>query len=251
MEATATETNQTETQTETAPETVTDTPAAPQTESFDPSKIAPEVKAHFEKEYSTKYADYEPSKQAAAELNRIKNDPAFQEWLQNRNAPQKPNPFEITDDQFTAALTDKAQFTKLVQDAAKHLLANEVKPQLEQTQAHFQFEAKKTELNGVVQKFPDFKDLDKRGLIEPIIRKYPNIGFEDAYWIAKKATYAEDVAKAARGQVDSRKGATVERPNNAPSKNKTVTKVADRSELMERVAQDIREGREPGEYDYD
>lgn len=255
MEATATDTNQPAAQTETAPETVTETPAPEtaqtQPEAFDPAKIDPKVKEHFEKEYSTKYQDYEPSKRAAQELERIKGDPAFQEWLQNRNAPAKPSPFEITDDQFTAALTDKAQFTKLVQDAAKHLLQNEVQPKLAQTEQHFAFEAKKNELNATVLKFPDFKDLDKRGLIEPIIRKYGNISFEDAYWIAKKATYAEDVAKAARGQVDSRKGASVERPNNAPSKTQTVTKVADRAELMERVAQDIREGREPGNYDYD
>lgn len=218
---------------------------------FDPSKVDPKVKEHFEKEYSTKYADYEQSKRAAQEFNMVRNDPRFQQWVQSLNAPPAPKAFEITDDQFTAALTDKQQFTKLVQDAAKHLVDQQIGPKLQQTDNHFQFEAKKTELNGVVQKYPDFKDLDKRGLIEPIIRKYPNVSFEDAYWMAKQHTFKEDVAKAARGQVTERKGATTERPNNAPSARRNVVKVADRLEAMERAAEDFRAGREVAEYEYD
>lgn len=236
-----------------APEVV-ETPAPEtqsQPEAFDPSKIDARTREYFEKESSTKYADYEPSRKAAQELNQIKNDPGFQQWLQDRNAPKVQAPFELTDDQFTAALTDKAQFAKLVQDAAKHLLQTEVVPKLAQTDQHFQFESKKNELNATIQKFPDFKDLDKRGLIEPIIRKYPNVGFEDAYWMAKQHTFKEDVAKAARGQVNDRKTSGVEKPNNAPSSSRNVVKVADRLEAMERAADDFRAGREVAEYEYD
>jgi hypothetical protein len=241
----------------------TETPAAPVVEAFDPAKIDPKVREYFEKETSTKYQDYEPSKKAAQELNAIKNDPEFQKWIMSRNAPPPPKEFEIDDERFTAALTDKAQFVKLVKEAAQHLHEQTVAPRFAEQEYRVQVEAKTTELNQTVQKFPDFKDLDKRGLIAPIIQKYPAVGkvgspdyrpgitFEEAYWIAKQATYKEDVAKAARGQVTERKGATVERGNNAPSKTRTVTKVADRAELMERVAEDVRAGREPGEYDYD
>lgn len=248
---TATDTTQPEVNTD-APEIIeAPAPDVTQPEAFDPSKIDARTREYFEKETSTKYADYEPSRKAAQELNTIKNDPGFQKWLQDRNAPQAPAPFELTDDQFTAALTDKAQFAKLVQDAAKHLLQTEVGPKLAQTDQHFQFEAKKTELAGTIQKFPDFKDLDKRGLIEPVIRKYPHVSFEDAYWIAKQHTFKEDVAKAARGQVDGRKGANTEKPNNAPSAKRNTVKVADRLEAMERAAEDFRAGREVAEYEYD
>lgn len=247
-EAVEPQTETTETQTETsAPQAQTQT----QEVAFDPSKIDPKVKEHFEKEYSTKYADYETSRKAAQELNAIKNDPRFQQWVQGLNKPEAPKPFEITDDQFTAALTDKQQFTKLVQDAARHLVDQQIGPKLQQTDQHFQLQAKTQELQTTVQKYPDFKDLDKRGLIEPIIRKYPNVSFEDAYWMAKQHTFKDDVAKAARGQVTERKGAGVERPNNAPSKPQNVVKVADRLEAMERAAEDLRAGREIGQYDYD
>jgi len=250
---TATDTTQTETQTETpaVDGQQTETPAVVETPAFDPAKIDAQTRAYFEKETSTKYADYEPSRKAAQELNQIKNDPAFQKWLTERNAPAPAKPFEINDDQFTAALTDKAQFTKLVQEAAQHLLDTKIGPKLQQTDNHFQLQAKTNELHQTIAKFPDFKDLDKRGLIEPILRKYDKITFEDAYWIAKQATFKEDVAAAARGQVTARKGSNVERGNNAPSTNKSVVKVAGRLEAMTKVAEDIAAGREPGNYDYD
>lgn len=248
----STDTIQSETQTETAPEVQeTEQTPAPENQAFDPAKIDPKVKEHFEKEYTTKYRDYDSLRRSVQELNAIKNDPNFQKWITERNAPAKPTPFELTDDQFTAALTDKGQFAKLVQDAAKHLLQNEVQPKLQQTEQHFQIEAKKNELHETIRKFPDFKELDKRGLIEPIIRKYGNIGFEDAYWIAKQHTYKEEVAAAARGQVNNRKGSSVERGNNAPSDKKSIEKVGDRLEAMTRTAEDLAAGREPGEYDWD
>lgn len=219
-------------------------------ESFDPSKIDPKVKEHFEKEYSTRYHDYENVKREAQEFNQLKNDQRFQQWVQSISNPPKKE-FEISDDQFTQALTDKSQFARLVQEAAKHLLQTEVGPKLAQTDQRFQFEAKKNELSGVIQKYPDFKELDKRGLIEPLIVKYPNLGFEDAYWLAKRHTFKEEVAKAARGQVEERKGSTTERPNNAPSARRNVVKVSDRLEAMERAAEDFRAGREIAEYEYD
>jgi hypothetical protein len=248
----ATDTIQSDTQTEAAPiEGATETQAAPVEAAFDPAKIDARTREYFEKETSTKYADYEPSRKAAKELEQIKNDPRFQKWVSGLNAPEPPKPFEITDEQFTAGLTDRAQFVKLVQDAARHLVDNQIGPKLQQTEQHFQLEAKTNELNATISKFPDFKDLDKRGLIEPILRKYKDISFDDAYWIAKQHTNKEDVAKAARGQVAERKTASVERGNNTQTANSAVVKVADRAELMERVAADVRAGREPGNYDYD
>ena len=251
---TATDTNPTETQTETAPiEGATDTQAAPVEVAFDPAKIDAKTREYFENETKTKYQDYEPSKRAAQELNAIKNDPGFQKWIQERNAPAPVKPFELTDDQFTAALTDKAQFAKLVQEAAKDLLQREVQPKLQQQENHVQLQARSVELKEVMDKFPDFKELDKRGLIADFVERYgqvPGFKFEDAYWMAKRHTFKDDVAKAARGQVTERKGSVVERGNNAPAAKRTVVKVEDRLEAMTRTAEDLAAGREPAEYDW-
>jgi hypothetical protein len=257
-EAAATETIQPEAQE--VPETPvesTEAQAQPEAkvEAFDPAKVDPKVKEHFEKEYSEKYKDYEDAKKAANELRLMHNDPAFQKWIMSRNKPEPAKPFEITDEQFTAGLSDKAQFVKLIQEAAKHLVQNEIGPKLQQTDQHFQVEAKKQELADVITKYPDFKELDKRGLIAPIVEKYNrngiNISFEDAYWAAKKHTWNEDVAKAARGQVQDRKTASVEKPNNAPGARRNVVKFDSREEALQAVAEALAAGREAPEIDYD
>lgn len=230
------------------------TPQPKVAETFDPEKIDPKVKEHFEKTYSERYKDYDESKKAATQLNSIRNDPAFQEWLRTRNAPPAPvkaKEFELTDDQFTAALTDKNQFAKLVQEAAKHLVDQQIGPKLAQTDYHFKLEAKKTELSGAMQKYPDFKELDAKGLIAPLIEKYPSLSFEEAYKLAKYDTFKDEVAKAARGQVGERRNSSIEKPNNVPGARRNVVKVADRLEAMERAADDFRAGREPAEYEYD
>ena len=254
-----TETNQTPEQTEAQPEIQAEPEVknteAPKVEEFDPAKVDPRAKEYFEKEYTKKYEDYEPSKKAAEELRYIKNDPEFQKWIMSRNKPEPSKPFEITDEQFTAGLSDKAQFVKLIQEAAKHLVQNEIGPKLQQTDQHFQVEAKKQELADVITKYPDFKELDKRGLIAPIVEKYNrngiNISFEDAYWAAKKHTWNEDVAKAARGQVQDRKTASVEKPNNAPGARRNVVKFDSREEALQAVAEALAAGREAPEIDYD
>lgn len=252
MEA-ATDTTQTEAQVEPQAQEITApaVEAKPQEQAFDPAKIDPKAKEYFDKEYSTKYSDYESHKKASQEYNLVRNDPEFQKWIMSRNQPEQPKPFDITDDQFTAALTDRAQFVKLVQEAAKHLVNNEIGPKLQQTDRHFQVEAKKSELSKVIQKYPDFSEMDKRGLIAPVVEQYRGlVSFEDAYWIAKRQTWNEDVAKAARGQVNNRKSANVEKGDNAPSVRKNVLKFDSREEALQAVAAAIREGREVPEIDY-
>ena len=258
-EAVDTENNQTPAQTEPqAEDTNVPEPQADiktQEQAFDPAKIDPKAKEYFEKEYSTKYSDYEAHKKAAREFEMVRNDPAFQQWIMSRNKTEPTKPFEITDEQFTAGLSDKAQFVKLIQEAAKHLVQNEIGPKLQKTDQHFQVEAKKQELADVITKYPDFKELDKRGLIAPIVEKYNrngiNISFEDAYWAAKKHTWNEDVAKAARGQVNDRKTASVEKPNNAPGAKRNVVKFDSREEALQAVAEALAAGREAPEIDYD
>lgn len=250
---TVTETIQPETQVE--PQTqqapIPDTTAKPQEQAFDPAKIDPKAKEYFEKEYSSKYSDYESHKKKAQEYELVRNDPEFQKWIISRNQPEAPKPFDITDEQFSIAMTDRAQFVKLVQEAAKHLVNTEIGPKLQQTDRHFQVESKKAELSKVMQKYQDFGELDKRGLIAPIVEKYGGaISFDDAYWIAKRETWNEDVAKAARGQLNSRKAASVEKGDNAPSVRKNVLKFSSREEAMRAVAQAVREGREVPEIDY-
>lgn len=241
----------TEAATET-PNTETTETVAPEVKAFDPSTIPKEIQEYFGKqktEYEQKFADYEKHRTAAQEWEGVRNDPRFQQFAQSLNKPPEPKPFEISDEQFTAALSDKGQFLALVNQAAKQLLDQQVRPQLEQTQQHFQYQQKVSELQQTVNKYPDFKELDKRGLIEPIIRKYPGMSFEDAYKLAKHETLDEEADKRARGIVEKKKAGSVERGNTPPGAKASRVSARNREEAMEMVMEAVRSGREVPEFD--
>lgn len=236
-----------------APETPTAQPTAKQ---FDPEALPAEIKGYVTKqresaaaEAAAKYADYDRHRAAAQEWDGVRNDPRFQKWAEGLRQPEAPKAFEITDDQFAAALSDKGQFAKLVQEAAKALMEQTVGPQLESVKQHNEFQAKIGELQQVVKDHPDFKELDKRGLIEPIIRKYPSLSFEDAYWLARKDTLNEEADRRARGIIAGKKAATVERPGQPTSSKGARVIAKNREEAMNMVAEAIRAGRPVPEFD--
>lgn len=233
-------------------EVVESTEAAPVVEAapvekpaFDPSNIPAEVQDHYKKQYG----DYESLKQQAQQWEGVRNDQRFQQWAQGLNAPQTPKPFEITDDQFASALTDKAQFLNLVNQAAEQLVNQKVGPQLQQTQYQIEFSRANAEIAQMKAKYPDFDELDKRNMIAPYVQKYRGISFEDAYWLAKKGTFNEEVDKRARGVVASKKGASVERPGTPPGARTNKVKVGTRLEAMELAAEAFRAGKEPPEFE--
>ncbi|MEK7124985.1 MAG: hypothetical protein AAB864_01125 [Patescibacteria group bacterium] len=240
--------------------TAEEAPIQAETPVFNPDKLPDDIKSYVSKreaEIAKKYANYERYEKSAQEWDSVRNDPRFNEWAKGLNAPQTPKPFEVSDDQFAAALSDKTQFTKLVQDAARQLLDTQIGPQLQQTQRQVEFQKSMGELQSVVAKYPDFNDLDKRGLIEPIIRKYPGdprngvpaISFEDAYWLAKKETFNEEVDKKARGVVSGKKAATIERPGSATGARNAKVNAKNREEAMNMVAEALRNGRPVPEFD--
>ena len=239
-----------------APETPPAAGSAAAGREFNPESLPSEIKTYVQRqkeeaadEAAKKYADYDRHAAAAREWEGVRNDPRFQKWSESLRQPEPPKAFEITDDQFAAALTDKAQFTKLVQEAAKALLEQTVGPQLEGFKQRNDFNEKVTELQQTVARFPDFKDLDKRGLIEPIIRKYPGMTFEDAYKMAKYATIDEEADRRARGIVGAKKAAIVERPGTPAAGRGPILKAKNREEAMNLVAEAIRAGRPIPEFD--
>lgn len=248
-----TETTQAETQdTAETSEANTSTEAAPEAKAFDPATIPAEIKEYFERQSAAeraKYADYDRVSQAAKEWEQVRSDPRFVEWTRALSNPQ-PKAFEIDNDRFTKALSDPSEFARLVQDAAKHLVENQFRPQIEQTQNQVAFQNKLTEVKEVAAKYPDFKDLDAQGKIEPLIRKYPNLSFEDAYWLAKKDTFDVEVDKKARGLVDKKKTASVERPGNPPSGKTSKVQVKSRVEAMELAYDAAQAGRPIPEFEF-
>ena len=244
---TATEPVREATPTEAPPPAENETPRADaEPARFNPDTLSAEVKAYVEAERAEatkKYSDYEQKSADAREWDGVRNDPRFQAWVKSINTPAQPKPFEVTDEQFAAALSDKGQFTALVRQAAEALIKEQVSPQLERVNQHNEFQSKVNELSQTVAKFPDFKEMDKRGLIEPIIRKYPAISFEDAYWLAKKDTLNEEADRRARGIIAGKKAAVVERPGLPSGARGPRVSAKNREEAMTMAMEAARAGR--------
>ena len=215
---------------------------------FDPSKIDPQVKSHFDKQYE----GYEKYKGMATEYEQILRSKEFQEWYQGLRQPKaQTQPQEISDEEFVAALSDKTKLSQLIRAESKRLMNEEFGPQLQQTQQKLELTAKTNELNEVIAKNPDFMDLDKRGLIEPYLKKYPGISFEDAYWLGKKHTMNEEIDRRARGLVDSKKAASVEKPGATTGAKSRKVKAKSKLEAMEIAAEAFKAGREAPEIEFE
>jgi len=221
---------------------VEDTPKA-----FDPASISPETKSYFEKQYEG-HGKY---KEMASEYEQILKTKEFQDWYQGLRQPKQAPDHEISDDEFVAALSDKTKLAQFIRNEAKKMVSEEFGPQLQQTQQKLELSAKTNELNEVIAKNPDFMELDKRGLIEPYLRKYPGISFEDAYWLGKKHTLNEDIDRRARGLVDSKKAASVEKPGATNGAKSRRIKAKNSLEAMEIAAEAFKAGREAPEIDFE
>lgn len=219
---------------------------------FDPSTISDEIKAYVESqksEVAKKYSDYDRQVAQAREWEQVRNDPRFQQFQQSLSQPQAPKPFEIDDDRFTKALTDRNEFTKLVQEAAKNLLETQVGPQLQQTRYQIEFSKAIAEIERMKLKYPDFEELDSKNLIAPYVQKYFGISFEDAYRLAKSETFNDEVDKKARGLVQQKKTGSTERPSINTSARTNKVAVKDREEAMQLAGEAYRAGRPIPEFE--
>lgn len=231
--------------------------AAPGGREFNPESLPAEIKTYVQRqkeaaaaEAASKYADYDRHRAAAQEWDGVRSDPRFQAWAQSLRQPEAPKPYEVSDEAFAAILSgDKGKFQEAVIQAARSLLDQTVGPELASVKQHNEFQSKVTELQQTVVKYPDFKELDKRGLIEPIIRKYPQMSFEDAYKIAKHETINEEADRRARGIVASKKAGVVERPGVPNATKGPLVKAKNREEAMNMVAESIRAGRPVPEFE--
>lgn len=228
-------------------ETPVETPA-PETkvEAFDPEKIDPKVKEHFEKTYSEKYKDYESSKQAAGQFQQLQADPRWKQFVESINVPKKPEPFQITPEEHTAALGDPAKFQELVTRAAQHINQTQYAPKIEQFEKEAQFAKASAELSDTVLKHPEFKELDQAGHILPVLQRYPGISFNDALAIAKQNSgwEAKKAAAEAAGVVQTQKKAMTEKPGNPSSAGKGPRHFKTSSEALEWAASEFRQGRQ-------
>lgn len=213
--------------------------AAPK--AFDPASIAPEVAEYYKKQYG----DYEQLKGEVGQFRQLTQDERFKKAWEQINAPAPAPKFEISADEHAAALGDPAKFQELVMKAAEFTANSKMGPQLQQAQREIEFAKAQSELQKVVTDHPEFKELDKAGHIEPILRKYPGMSFVDAMNLAKATTgwVNKQIDDKARGQVKMQRQAITERGGNSNS-SKAKKSFSSRTEAMEYVYSEGQAGRE-------
>lgn len=237
--------------TEAAPETV-ETTTQVEKPVFDPEKVSPEVKAHFEKSYGEKYKDYDQLKQSANQFAQVQNDPRYREWVQSLNAPKKEEPFKLTDEEHTAMLGDPNKASEIIARAAQRAADEKYGPQIEQLRKEAQFAKASTELADCVKRHPEFVDLDKNGHIMPVLQQYPGISFDDALAIAKQKTgwVQKAAALEAAEIVRTKKAAMTEKPGTSRAA-KGKKSFASREDAMVYVMEQARLGNDVDEDDLD
>lgn len=233
---------------------VVESQAAPETPAFDPSKIDPKVKEHFEKEYSEKFKDYEPSKKEAEEYRRLRSDPRWTQFVEQINKPAAPpKPFELTDEEHTAMLGDPKKAAEILARAAERVANEKFGPQIEQLKREQQFAKASSELADCVKRHPEFTELDKNGHILPVLQQYPGISFDDALAIAKQRTgwVQKAAALEAAATVQTNKKGITEKPGAARSAKgkRTFSGPNAREDAMEYVLAQARLGNDVDEDD--
>ncbi len=241
--------------TEAAPETVAEETAAPAEQAapaFDPEKIAPEVKAHFEKTYGEKYKDYDQVKQAAQQFQQVQSDPRYRQWVESLNAPKPPEPFKLTDEEHAAMLGDPTKAAEIIAKAAQRVADEKYGPQIEQLKREQQFAKASNELSDCVKRHPEFTELDKNGHILPVLQQYPGISFDDALAIAKERSgWVKKAAAldAAQTVADKKRGMTEKPGSSRAAKGKK--SFASREDAMLYVMEQARLGNDVDEDDLD
>lgn len=252
----ATETTEApEVQTESSPEVQaqsTESQSAPAAPTFDPEKIDPQIKSHFEKSYAEKYKDYDQVKQAANQFSQVQSDPRYREWVQSLNAPKKQEPFKLTDEEHTAMLGDPNKASEIIARAAQRAADEKYGPQIEQLKREAQFSKATNELQDCVKRHPEFTELDKNGHILPVLQQYPGISFDDALAIAKQKTgwVQKAAALEAAATVEVRKRAITEKPGSSRA-TKGKKSFASREDAMVYVMEQARLGNDVDEDDLD
>lgn len=229
---------------------VVETPQVQEPKAFDPASLPPEAKQHFDKQYE----GYEKFKGMAQEYERLLKAPEFQQWYQGIRAPQtqtkqEPKRFELSNEDFVAALSDPKKFSQTVYQLAEQIANEKFAPQIQQTQWEINLQKRTSEVERTMAAHSDFKELDSKGLIEPILMKYPTIGMEDAYWLAKRGTMNEEIDRRARGLVQQKKNASTEKPGTSAGARSNRVTAKTTLEAMEIAAEAFRQGREVPDID--
>ncbi len=238
-----------------APAPISETPA-PIEQPFDPNALPPEHKSIWdraEKTATEKYKDFDAFKTRASALDTLVKDPGFVEWYQNRGkskaAPAPAKEEELSAEQFAAISSDPKALNLYLNQRLEKMFNDQIAPKIAEQAQTVDVLKRQSEIEIFAVQKKDFWDLDAKGLIEPIIKKYPKLGLDEVYKLAKYDTLQEEATKKAHGIVDKKKAASTEKPGVSSASTGQRVKVKNRQEAMEIAMKNARDGRPAPDFD--
>lgn len=212
---------------------------------FDPANLPPELQGTYKSmqdDFAKREADYQSKLAQASQAN----DPDYIAWKAGYVKPAASAPAaekapldEYSDEQLAAIGISRQQAMFLDQLAEKRARAI-AEPQVNQLRGEQTRMTRTMEISEVGKAYPDFWELDKRGLIEPVMAKYKNISAYDAYRLAKYDDLRKEAVDKAHNIVAGKRAASVERPGVPSASVKGPIKVKNRQEAA-MVALDYQE----------
>ena len=228
---------------------------------FDPKGLAPELQPAYKQmqaAFTKKTQGIADFHKKAEALDQLVSYAPFVEWYNKQNNPEQPKkdsgsqePVEpdMSDDQFSNLVQNKDEFNKYVKGLAKKQAEEMYLPMAQKTQREVDYLKNLEKIKSFGQEHPDFWDLDKKGLVEPLIRKYPQMDLDDIYKLAKYSTVESEAVKKAHNMVQAKKEAVVEQPGaNVPASRKV--KVKNRREAMMQAYEAAEKGQTPPEFEF-
>lgn len=192
-------------------------------------KAEPYVKPLKEKlaTYEKELESAKSSQEKATALDRLVQEKDFQEWFYSRGKPKvdvkpKENQIPYTDEEYQLAydkqqMGDPSMMRNLQKRVVDLEISEKITPHLDQLNSKAREIELQFELNGMMTRHPDAKDLDKFGFLEPALHYWTDKlkqPMEVAYQKAKEAydrAIGDYKAKEAK-EIQDKKGGVTERP---------------------------------------
>lgn len=246
----------------TAPET------KPAEESFfDPTGLSPELQAAYKQmqgAFTKKMQGLSEAQKKAQSLDDLVAYEPFLNWYnQHRAGTDKPSPKqealrenpnkepakapeEMDPEVYAQIIQDPKKFNQYV----KQLAMETAGPEIQKAKQVAEYTQNLMKVEKFGQEHPDFWELDRKGLMEPLIDKYPGLELEDYYKLAKYPFLEDEAIRKAHGVVQDKKNAVTEKPGAVIPQSRKV-KVKSREEAMS-LAWDARSrGEEPPDFDFE
>ena len=233
---------------------------------FDPKDLSPELQTAYKNmqgSYTKKMQEVSEFKKKGETLDQLASYEPFVKWYnQHRAGLDKPSEQPMSRTQPEQAEQPKAQAEmsqedyalllgdpKKMQEYIKSVALQASAPMIQEAQQKAEFVMNLNKVESFAREHADFWDLDKKGLIEPLIEKYPGMELEDIYKLAKYPFVEDEAVRKAHNIVQDKKSAVTEKPGQVmPGSSKV--KVKSREEAMTLAWDFAQRGQEIPDFDF-